>query len=182
MNRSTPQGRLRMEWFSHVDKINLSNIGIFEFDFWKLKIDGRQCHLQPLMLINDANAIFCHCHPKWKLKITYDQPIKVHHPFSSQPIISLKLGNFLSFKKLPGKFIRSRRLSIDGMKIRVEGRGIFRLFGRAWQDCLMGHFWLNLPLMSTAGTSKIGANSCEMSESCSLYLYLYLTSEVQIAK
>ena len=97
-----------MERFSHVDKINLSNIGIFEFDFWKLKIDGRQCHLQPLMLINDANAIFCHCHPKWKLKITYDQPIKVHHPFSSQPIISLKLGNFLAFKKLPGKFIRSR--------------------------------------------------------------------------
>ena len=32
----------------------------------------------------------------------------MHHPFSSQPIISLKLGNFLSFKKLPGKFIRSR--------------------------------------------------------------------------
>ena len=87
-----------MEWFSHVDKINLSNLGIFEFDFWKLKIDGRQCHLQPLMLINDANAIFCHCHPKWKLKITYHQPIKVHHPFSSQPIISLKLGNFQTFK------------------------------------------------------------------------------------
>ena len=107
-SQSTHKGRLRMEWFSHVDKINLSNLGIFEFDFWKLKIDGRQCHLQPLMLINDANAILCHCHPKWKLKITYDQPIKVHHPFSSQPIISLKLGNFLAFKKLPGKFIRSR--------------------------------------------------------------------------
>ena len=35
------KGRLRMEWISYVDKINLYNIGIIEFDFWKLKIDGR---------------------------------------------------------------------------------------------------------------------------------------------
>ena len=64
-----------------------------------------------MMLINDANAIICHCHPKWKIKITYDQPIKVQHPFS----ISLKLGNFLSFKKLLGKFIRSRPFDFPEM-------------------------------------------------------------------
>ena len=60
------------------------------------------------MLIKVANAICYYVYHKWKLKITYDQPITVLHPFSSQPITSLKLGNYLSFKKLPGKFIRSR--------------------------------------------------------------------------
>ena len=41
------EGRLRMEWISYVDKINLCNIGIFEFDFWKLKIDGRSVIYSP---------------------------------------------------------------------------------------------------------------------------------------
>ena len=77
---------------------------------WLLKTENRwqECHLQPLMLIKIANAICCHMYHNGKLKITYDQPITVLHPFSSQPITSLKLGNYLSFKKLPGKFIRSR--------------------------------------------------------------------------
>ena len=41
------EGRLRMEWISYVDKINLFNIGIFEFDYWKLKIDGRSVIYSP---------------------------------------------------------------------------------------------------------------------------------------
>ena len=41
------KGRLRMEWISYVDKINLYNIGIIEFDFWKLKIDGRSVIYSP---------------------------------------------------------------------------------------------------------------------------------------
>ena len=40
---------------------------------------------------------------------------------STQPIISLKLSNFLAFKKLPGKFIRSRPWHVQDVEERNPG-------------------------------------------------------------
>ena len=76
---------------------------------WNWKVDGRHCHFEYLTYILDHYHLLPPLF-EWKLKWSYVQPIQVPHPFPSQPIKSLKLGNFLAFKISPGKFIRSRPL------------------------------------------------------------------------